>query len=73
MQREMSLASADPLSSVDSSASPPSLHIGYRKKFVPLIYKLLEEASVLEEKKLSLGLVKKTSWNGTLGSERKKY
>lgn len=59
MQREMGLASDDPPSSADSSASLPSLHIGCRKKFAPLIYKLLEEASVLEEKKLYLRLVKK--------------
>lgn len=55
----MGLASADPLLDVDSSASLPSLCC--RKKSAPLVYKLLEEASVLEEKKLYLGLVKKPS------------
>lgn len=58
----MGLASADPLLDVDSSESLPSLCICCRKKSAPLIYKLLEEASVLEEKKLYLELVRKPSW-----------
>lgn len=56
----MGLASFDPPVDMDSSTSLPSLHICCRKKFAAFICKLLEEASVLEEKKLFLGLVKKT-------------
>lgn len=67
----MGLASADPPLDMDCSASLPNLRICSRKKSAPLIYKLLEEVSVLEEKKLHLGSVKKPSWKGTLESERK--
>jgi len=72
-QREVGLTSADPPLDKDCSASLLSLHTCCGKHFTPFIYKLLEEASVLEEKNLYLGLMKKPSWKGTLDSERKNF